>query len=151
MGGGVEWEGEMAVMWLPFRCRLRREVKDVRGAREEREGSSLYSRLRETRFERRGEEDGMGERKGIWLVPTSRVVRLGKADATVTMSDQERRVSSRASSLMPARDLEAEKRSSEVMLLKRLPLLWSACGNVLRDVRRTLASRSSGYPAHRKS
>lgn len=131
IGGG--WSGgrdgeRMEEMWLPFRWRLRRAVREVKGEREEREVRSLNSRLREVSDDRRGEEGGIAVRWGIWLLLARRMVRSGKEEARVTISDQERSVSSSASSLMPLNAVEALARSSEEMLVKRLPLAGLAMG-----------------------
>lgn len=121
--GGGEEEGEMEEMLLCFRWRLRREERDVRGAREERVVRLLNSRLREVRDESRGEEEGIGDNEEIWLLLARRVVRSGKAEAMVTISDQDRRVSSNASSRIPLKEVEADaERSEDEMEVKRLPL-----------------------------
>src|SRR4051812_30668805 len=111
----------MVEMWLPFRCRLRRDLRWVRGRRSEREVRELYSRFKDVRVVNRGEGEGMGDRKGIWLEEEIRFVRSGKDVARVATSDQERRVSSRESSRMLAKAEEAEARS-EGRTVKRLPL-----------------------------
>lgn len=125
MGGGVAGgsAGErMVETWLPLRCRLRSEVRAVRGARSEREVNSLNSRLSEIKVEVGGEDGGIGVRDEIWLLLAQRVVRSWNFEATEQMEVQFRRVSSRVSSLIPLNERSAPSRSSSRMFSKRLPL-----------------------------
>src|SRR5690348_15139927 len=103
------------------------------GAREEREVKSLSSRWRETRLVANG-AGGMAVMVASWLEPAWRVVREGNLDAIWHISGHERRVSSRASSVTPAKASPADSRiSSSRMPLNRFPLAIHVSTRALPD------------------